>query len=144
MAGREDATAIAGGEDARHAVKTAEAKVQALTEFKGELSMHLSTNTSRTLGRIIFSPPIAVGQQQHTQYVAVIAIDPSKIEPSTFSGNFIDLGTKYSVSVLSYMMHPTSKNSHNFEFPFNRLLKLSGTVKEDEIQKPKMYDENGN
>jgi len=144
MAGREDATAIEVREDARHAVKTAEAKVKALTEFRGELSMHWSTNTSRTLGRIIFSPPIAVGQQQHTQDVAVIAIDPSKIEPSTFSGNVIDLGTKYSVGVLSYMMHPTSKNSHNFEFPFNRLLKLSGTIEEDEIRKPKMYDQNGN
>ena len=144
MAGREDATAIEVRKDARHAVKTAEAKVKALTEFKGELSMYWSTNTSRTLGRIIFSPPIAVGQQQHTQDVAVIAIDPSKIEPSTFSGNFIDLGTKYSVGVLSCMMHPNSKNSHNFEFPFNRLLKLSGTVKEDEMRKPKMYDQNGN
>jgi len=99
------------------------------------------------LGHVFFSPPIVVGdgtkEQQYTQDVAVIAIDTSKIEPSKFAGNVIDLGTKYSPGVLSRMMHPNLKNSHNFNFPGDRLLKLSSTIGEDEMRKPKMYDQNG-
>lgn len=147
LAGLEDATTIAVREDAQGLVKKAEANVQALTNFKRELSTHWSTDTSRTLGHVIFSPPIVVGagteQQQYTQDVAVIAIDTSKIEPNRFAGNVIDLGTKYSPYALSRMMHPNLKNSHNFKFPGNRLLKLWGTIEEDEMRKPKMYDQNG-
>jgi hypothetical protein len=145
MAGREDATAIAVREDAQGLVKKAEANVQVLNNFKGELSKHWSTGTSRTLGHVFFSPPIVVGagtkQQQCTQDVAVIAIDASKIEPSRFAGNVIDLGTKYSPYVPTRMMHPNPKNSHNFDFPGDRLLKLRGTIGEDEMRKPKMYDQ---
>jgi hypothetical protein len=64
MAGREDATAIAVREDAQGLMKKAEAKVQAfqaLANLKGELSKHRSTDTSHTLGHVIFSPPIVVG-----------------------------------------------------------------------------------
>ena len=41
------------------------------------------------------------------------------------------------------MMHPNIKNSHHFVFPVDRLLKLWGSIEEDEIRKPKMYDQNG-
>jgi hypothetical protein len=98
-------------------------------------------------GPRFFSPPIVIGagtkQQQYTQDVAVIAIDASKIEPSRFAGNVIDLGTKYSPYELTCMMHPNLKNSHNFDFPRDRLLKLWGTVEEDEMKHPKVYDQNG-
>ncbi len=42
------------------------------------------------------SPPIAVGAgtEQYTQDVAVININASKIDPSSFIGNVNDLGTK--------------------------------------------------
>lgn len=50
MVGLEDATAIAVREDAQRLVKKAEAKVQALANFKRELSKHWSTDTSRNLG----------------------------------------------------------------------------------------------
>jgi hypothetical protein len=147
MVGRKDATAIAAREEAQGLVKKAEAKVQALTTFHRELSAHWFADTRRTLGHVIFSPPIVVGagseQQQYTQDIAVIAIDSSKIEPNKFAGNMIDLGFKYSPTVLSRMMHPNLKNSRNFTFPSNRLLKLWGTVEEDEMRKPTMYDQNG-
>jgi len=148
MAGRKDAMAIMVRKDAQRLIKNAEAKVQALAKFKEELSKHWSTDTSRTLGHVIFSPPIVVGagtkKQQYAQDVAVIAIDTSKIKRSRFAGNVIDLGTKYSPDVLTCMMHPNPENSHSFHFPGNRLLKLWGTIEEDEMRKPKMYDQNGN
>ncbi|KAG9082332.1 hypothetical protein FRC06_005116, partial [Ceratobasidium sp. 370] len=72
-------------DDAQQLVGKAQAKVQALTNFKWKLSRHWSTDTSQTLGHVIFSPPIVISastmQQSHTQDVTVIAIDTSKIEP---------------------------------------------------------------
>jgi len=45
MAGWEDTAAIAMCKDAQHLVKKAEVRVQALTNFKGELSTYWSTDT---------------------------------------------------------------------------------------------------
>ena len=58
---------IAAHKDVQRLVKRAEAKVPALTDFRGELSMHWSSDISRTLGHVIFSPPIIVGAGQYTQ-----------------------------------------------------------------------------
>ena len=40
------------------------------------------------------------------------------------------------------MMYPNAKNSYNFEFPGDRLLEVWGVIEEDEMRKPKMYDQN--
>jgi hypothetical protein len=74
--------------------------------------------------------------------VAVIDIDPSKIDPSTFIGNVIDLGTEIGPGQLVYKMCRNPKNSRNFEFPLNRLLSIRGIITDDELRKPNMYDEN--
>ncbi|KAF8227705.1 hypothetical protein L208DRAFT_1379660 [Tricholoma matsutake] len=78
MAGRKDAA----HEDVQGLVKKAEAKVQALANLKGELSEHWSTDVSRTLGHVIFSPPHHCWRWHHTKDVSAIAIDTSKIDPS--------------------------------------------------------------
>ena len=88
------------------------------------------------------SPPLTLGAgtEQYTQDVAVIAIDDSKIDPSSFAGNVIDLGTKLSRAVLDSMMYPNPKNRHNFEYPANRLLSLRGIIADDKLRKPTMYN----
>jgi hypothetical protein len=141
--GREDDGAIAEREDAQSMLKKAEANVKALTAFHQELSTHWATDKSRILGHVIFSPPIAVGAstEQYTQDVAVIDIDASKIDPSSFAGNVIDLGTKFSPGVLTAMMYPNPRNSHNFDYPGDRLLSLQGTITEEEMCNPTMYDQ---
>lgn len=40
-------------------------------------------------------------------------------------------------------MYPNAKNSHNFDFPGDRLLRLWGTIGLEEMRKPTMYDQNG-
>ena len=43
------------------------------------------------------------------------------------------------------MMHPNRRNSssHSFDFPGDRLLKLRGTITDDEMRKPTTFDQNG-
>jgi hypothetical protein len=140
MADREDATASAVREDAQRLIKKSEAQVQAFKDFNVKLLMHWITSTNRTLGHVVYSPPIVVGtgteQRGYTQDVAVIAIEPSKIDPDSFKGNVIDLGNKYTPEVLTPMMRPNHRDFPAFVFPGDRLLKLRGTIKEDEMRNP--------
>jgi hypothetical protein len=96
VAGQDDAESQAIREDAEHEKKKAERRAQTLTNLLQELSRQWSTNKSRTLGHVIFSPEIVVGAgtelQQYTQDIAVIEVEASKINPADFPGNFIDLG----------------------------------------------------
>ncbi|TFY73127.1 hypothetical protein EWM64_g10885 [Hericium alpestre] len=119
---REDDGAVMEHEDAQSVLKKVEAKP------------HFGP---------FFSPSIAVGTgtEQYTQDVAVIDIDASKIDPSSFAGNVIDLGTKFPPDVLTAMMYPNPRNSHNFDYPGDRLLSLRGTITDDEMRKPTMYDQ---
>jgi hypothetical protein len=138
VAGREDARAIEERKDGQKELGRAKESATALPDFHQELSTHWATDSSRILGHVIFSPPIAVGTgtEQYTQDVAVIEIDSSKIEPSSFIGNIINLG-KFSVDLI-HKIHP-----NEFKFPLDRLLKLRGTIAVDEIRRPTMYDEHG-
>lgn len=63
------------------------------------------------MGHIIFFPLITVGDatEQHIQDVAVIEIDASKIDPNTFTGNVIDLDSRFGPGELTLMMHPTPR-----------------------------------
>lgn len=138
VAGREEDMAIVECEDAQHMVKKAKAKAKAkaFTDFHQELLTHWATDTSPILAQVIFSPPIAVGAspEQYTQDVAVIDIDTSKIDSNSFASNVIDLGTKFSPEVLIPMMHPNLEDIHNFDFPGDHLLRLRGTIADDEMR----------
>ena len=124
----------------------AKAVLGELQKFYLDLKTYWATESSRTLGHVIFSPPILVGagseSEQYTQDVAVIEIDSSKIDQSRVLGNVIDLGTKFSSGVLTAMMCPNCKNAHKFTFPDDRLLRLQGTIDVNEMRKPTTYDQN--
>jgi len=133
--------------DAKFRVKDARARARALTDFHQELLANWATDESRILGHVVYSPPIVVAadtdQQQYTQDIAVIEIDPSKINPNDFPGNLIDLGTKYTSTELTKKMHLNPRNPRNFTFLEDNLLKLWGTIPEEEMREPKMLDKNG-
>ena len=117
--------------------------INGLNALRTELSTDWSTDESRTLGHVIFSPPIVfgAGPSGYTQDVAVIEIDNSKLDPGSFGGNVLDLGTKYQSTVFENMMYRSPKNPHKFEFPGNHLLSIRGTIPDTEMRKPNMYDE---
>ncbi|KAF8958833.1 hypothetical protein BDZ97DRAFT_1840183 [Flammula alnicola] len=147
VAGQDDAESQAIREDAEHEKKKADRRAQTLTNFLQELLGQWSTNKSRTLGHVIFSPEIVVGAGQYTQDIAVIEVDASKISPADFPGNFIDLGTKYTPVELTRKMLPNpnlnARNFNKFTWPGNRLLKLSGPIPQAEMRHPPMSDPDG-
>jgi hypothetical protein len=94
------------------------------------------------------SPPplitVSASTKQYTQDVAIIDINTSKINPSSFAGNVIDLGTKFPPEVPTAMMYPNLRNSHSFDYPGDHLLSLWGTIMDDKMCKPTLYDQNSN
>ena len=166
-ANEEDKMAIADHEAAEDTLKKAKAKAKDLARFREQLSEDWCTEINRILGHVIFSPPIVIGAgtEQYTQDIAVIDVDASKIDPGSFSGNVIHLGTKFSREVLADMMNsnrkpsssspspsPSSSGSESesesdsedqfeFNFPGDRLFRLQGTISGHEMRNPEIYNE---
>ena len=145
VAGKKNNEAIMKHEDAQKGLRKVEVKVKGLTAFHQELSMYWTTKNSWILGHVIFSLSIAAssGIKQYTQDVAVIKVDASKIDPSSFVGNIVDLSTILPEMLIS-IMYANPRNSHNFNYPCDHLLSLQGTIPDDELCNPTMYDQDNN
>jgi hypothetical protein len=144
MADRTDNEAVRARQDGTNTIELAKETENVLTSFHHQLSTQWATDDRRVLGHVIFSPPIAVGvgTGQYTRDIAVIAVDASKIDPASFGGNVIDLGFKFSPQKLTKMMNPDPRNA-KFKYPGDRLLRLGGTITEEEMHNPDTYDSNG-
>lgn len=125
----------------------AEAKraMQVLDTFYRDVSKRWASPDERMLGHVIYSPPIELGfgTEQCTQDFAVIDIDLSKIDATNFEGNVVDLGTRIQPHVFTQMMYPNSRNPHTFVYPEDRLLRLKGTIPDQEMRHPPALDQNG-
>lgn len=77
-----------------------------------------------------FHPPIIFGAapKNYTQDIAVIKIDPSKLNPECPLSNVIDLTSKYPSDKIEAMIRA---GGHNFEFPDDGLLRLQQTTMSD-------------
>jgi len=100
---------------------------------------------NRILGFVRFAPPITIheGPKGYTQDYALIQIDSNKIDRSSFTGNTIDLGTEIPPDRFTRMMFPDPRNSLNFKYPLNRLLKIHGIISEQEMRCPTMWYQDG-
>jgi hypothetical protein len=118
-------------EDARKAIK-------ALEKFHVDISRDWKKVENRILGHVVLSPPIGlgIGEEGFTEDWAVIEIDDSKVDLTNFVGNVIDLGTTIPVEKFTAWMSPHPANPPSFKYPGNRLLKLYGTISDEEIWKP--------
>ena len=145
MVGRRDDGAVREEQDAIYAIRKAEEKETALTDLHHELSTQWAPSDNRVVGHVVFSPPIAagIGAERYTRDIAVIVTDASKIDPASFAGNAIDLGFKFPPQKLAKMVNTDPEDPEQFEFPDDRLLRLRGTITEEEMRKPTTYDTNG-
>ncbi|PBK83108.1 hypothetical protein ARMGADRAFT_679182 [Armillaria gallica] len=112
-----------------------------LNTFYQDVLTHWPTSENRVLGHVILSPPISVGSssENYTEDWAVIEIDASKVNASNFNSNAIDLGARIPVGEFARMMCP--KNPHSFLYPFDRLLRLQGTIPDEEMRHPTALDQ---
>ena len=117
---------------------------ECLTTFLQEIERQWSSPESRILGHVKFSPKIVVSagnpEQQFMQDIAVFEVKSSKITLAGFSGNYIDLGTKYSRDVLTKKTNFNPTNSHRFIWSEDGLLRLWDTIPIDGMRNPMDQD----
>ncbi|KAK0214044.1 hypothetical protein IW262DRAFT_1408250 [Armillaria fumosa] len=123
-------------ENAQCAVNEANKTITALSAFYQDVEKKWNTHASRVLGHVVLSPPIGTGTQGYTDDYAIIEVDDDKIDRRTFQGNTIDLGTEIPRWEFTEKMFP------NFKYPTDRLLKLRGTITDEEMRRPTMLDGN--
>ncbi|KAK0458222.1 uncharacterized protein EV420DRAFT_1544249, partial [Desarmillaria tabescens] len=104
--------------------------MEELNTFYQNVSTHWATPESRVLGH------------GYTEDWAVIEVDASKVDVSNFNGNAIDLGTHIPADEFTCMMCPNPRNPHSFVYPDDRLLRLKGTIPDDEMRHPTALDQN--
>ena len=122
-------------------VEQAKEKKERFEAFHEDVSTNWGTRESRILGHVILSPPINVGSGGYTEDWAVVEIDDSKIDASNFKGNVIDLGLTIPSYDFACMMCPHDPPS--FKYPFDRLLRLEGTIPDEDMRHPTGRDKYG-
>lgn len=120
----------------------AEQVIEDLKNFNAEISRGWKKREDRKLGFVVVSPPLAlnVGEEGFTEDWALVEIDSSKIDSTNFVGNAIDLGTSIPLEKFSVWMYPHRRRDmenpfSSFEYPSDRLLKISGTIPDKEMWK---------
>ena len=123
----------------RELEETTEA-ISAISEFYTNVSKDWRKREDRILGHVVLSPPISfsVGEEGFTEDWAVIEVDDSKLNLTNFVGNVIDLGITIPIYDFITWMSPHPTNPPSFDYPHDRLLKLSGTISDEEIWKPSL------
>ncbi|KIO03705.1 hypothetical protein M404DRAFT_15684 [Pisolithus tinctorius Marx 270] len=135
------------GEDVED--ERAEAKqgnpIDRLDTFHKEVVSKWANPADRIFGHVVLAPPIqlTVGSLGFSQDIAVIEVDPSKIDASNFCGNVIDLGTEIDSADFMLRMYPDFRNRTHFKYPADRLLRLHDTISVDETRRPQMVDQDG-
>ncbi|KAJ7145815.1 hypothetical protein C8R44DRAFT_755948 [Mycena epipterygia] len=145
--GKDDPAANKERQNAQAELDGAREAMEKLNTFYQDVSTHWSTPENRVLGHVILSPPINVGVgsssgEGYTEDWAVIEIDASKVDASNFNGNAIDLGTRIPVGEFIRMMCPNPRDAHSFEYPVDCLLRLKGTIPDEEMRHPTARDQN--
>ncbi|CAA7263668.1 unnamed protein product [Cyclocybe aegerita] len=141
LEGRDDPAANEARERVQYEVHAAKRAIEELNAFYQNVATQWATPESRVLGHVVLSPPINAGEG-YTEDWAIIEIDTSKVDASNFEGNAIDLGTRISIYDLIRMMNPKPPHDHPFEYPFDRLLRLEGTIPDEEMRHPTTLDKN--
>lgn len=142
---REDDDAEDERAEAERLRDAAKKAIDRLNTFHREVVSRWSNPAERILGHVVLAPPLefGVGPLGFTQDIAVVEIDPSKINPSNFRGNVIDLGTEIDSVDFTVRMYPDVRNHTHFKYPTDRLLKLCGTISVDDMRRPQMIDQDG-
>ena len=97
----------------------------------------------RILSHVALAPPLkfSVGPLGFTQDIAVVEVDPSKIDASNFRRNIIDLSTEIDSAGFTVRVYSNIRNRTHFKYPTDRLLKLRDIISVSEMRHPGMVDQ---
>ena len=129
--------------DATRRVEEAKDAVDTLKKLRDDVEKGWTAIDNRILGHVRFSPPIKTGAgvNQYTEDYALIELDRSKFCAASFTGNSIDLGTKFEEDDFAQKMFPNATNDHVFHYPANRLFRVVGLVPDEDMRKPPILDQ---
>lgn len=132
-------------QEARHELDKLTRAKTVLNTFYDEVSSRWATPESCLLGHVILSPPLSTvaGCEGYMEDWGIIEVNPSKVDASNFDGNAIDLGTHIPRKKFMEMMYPDLRNRNSFKYPDDRLLKLKGTISDEEMRHPAAFDQEG-
>ncbi|KAH8914289.1 hypothetical protein BT69DRAFT_1105728 [Atractiella rhizophila] len=122
----------------------AEKAVKALRALLERVEADWKTINNRVLGPILRSPAISlgVGEYRFTEDWGVFRIDRVKLGDG-FRGNTLDLGTKLTADEFTVKCFPRGDANWEFEYPADRVLPLVGTITDELMVWPDMWDCDG-
>ncbi|KAG8731259.1 hypothetical protein FRC11_004642 [Ceratobasidium sp. 423] len=125
-------------------VDKAEEAIKALGKLLHDVETRWKKPKDRVLGPIIRAPAIrlGVGEERFTEDWCVFRVDKSKLGDG-YRGNKMDLGTEMSVDDFTLKCFPHGDADRQFEYPVDRLLPLQGTLTDELMRHPDMWDSAG-
>ncbi|KAK0213851.1 hypothetical protein IW262DRAFT_1411917 [Armillaria fumosa] len=122
----------------------AEKAMEALGALLDQVDKDWRKLDNRVLGPILRSPAIrlGVGEQHFTEDWGVFQVNRAKLGDG-FQGNKMDLGTKLTPEEFTVKCYPRGDANWEFEYPEDRLLPLMGTITDDLMRTPDMWDSDG-
>lgn len=135
---------LQSSEDAQKSIKAAENGVNIIHGLQQTVKKQWATHSARTIGHVVYSPPLrpraSTADEGCTEDYAIIEIDDDKIDREALNkiGNAIDLDADLDPFEFVNKMPHNAQNSIKFEYPFDRLLRLKGTIPDEEMRTPNM------
>ncbi|KAG8698584.1 hypothetical protein FRC11_014323, partial [Ceratobasidium sp. 423] len=125
-------------------VDKAEEAIKALGKLLHDVETRWKKPKDRVLGPIVRAPAIrlGVGEERFTEDWCVFQVDKSKLGDG-YRGNKMDLGTEMSVDDFILKCFPHGDADRQFEYPEDRLLPLQGTLTDELMRHPDMWDSAG-
>ncbi|KAF9649940.1 hypothetical protein BDM02DRAFT_3128052 [Thelephora ganbajun] len=122
----------------------AENMVEALGVLLDQVNKDWKKPNNRVLGHVLRSPAISLGVGEHrfTEDWGIFWIDRAKLGDG-FQGNKLDLGTKLTFDEFTVKCFTRGDANWAFEYPHNRLLPLIGTITDELMRTPDMWDSDG-
>ncbi|KAI0263962.1 hypothetical protein BC834DRAFT_884755, partial [Gloeopeniophorella convolvens] len=138
------------GNPERHHEVTAEVDkatrtINRLDALHRDVTKSRSIPELRTVGWALHSSPIQVSAAPlgYTEDWGLVELDPKQIDMSTFPGNKIFVGGKYSAGGFAKAMYPHHEDQGSYWLPEDSLVQASGVVSAATISNPQHLDVNG-
>ncbi|EGX53309.1 hypothetical protein AOL_s00006g175 [Orbilia oligospora ATCC 24927] len=119
-------------------------EINALKNLQREIQSQWSTPESQVLGELVWAPPITFSTASNTTTLdlAVVRIDPGKLDHKNYIGNAIDFGQVPDTTQIYQAVHDDCRNGPQFKIPHDSRMILRDQTPMDEVLSPLMRDRN--
>lgn len=144
LAEHEDQDALRAKKRAQGRMKRAQRTIGDFDRLVKDLDTTWKTLESRVVGHVAYAPPIRTDNKSHNYTLDWCLYEVDLMKIKNFAGNVIDLGYRSDeMAAMFYRaMNPSTKNSYEFEYPFDRQWPIRDMcIPLDEMKHPKTFGE---